>query len=165
MKFLFVFLLFSSAGAFAQQDTMKPAYQRYPVIPGLQLFRSDSTKYINENLPAKKQLLLVLYSPDCDHCQQEAEQIVARKEDLHDTHIIMVTTFPISRMNEFAEKYGLDKMENVVMAKDPYYVLLSFYAIRHFPYLALYDKKGKLIRTYEGSVSIDKVLQSFKSAR
>lgn len=71
-------------------------------------------------MPKRKQLLLVLFSPDCDHCQHEAEQIVARKEDLCDTHIIMATTFPIIRINEFAEKYGLDKMENVVMAKDPY---------------------------------------------
>ena len=166
MKLLFLFfLLTTAAAAFAQQDTLQPAYKRYPVIPGLQLFLSDSTKYTKENLPRKKQVLLMLYSPDCDHCQHEAEQIVARKEELRDTHIIMATTFPIARMNEFAEKYGLNKMENVVMAKDPYYVLLSFYAIRNFPYLALYDKKGSLIQTFEGSVGIDKVLQTFRSAR
>lgn len=51
MKFLIIILFFSSAGAIAQQDTMKPAYQRYPEIPGLQLLLSDSTKYTNENLP------------------------------------------------------------------------------------------------------------------
>jgi thioredoxin-related protein len=166
MKFLLLFFFAGFAtGVFAQQDTIQPAYKRYPVIPGLQLFLSDSSKYTNENLPRKKQVLLMLYSPDCDHCQHEAEQIAARKDDLRDTHIIMATTFPIIRMNEFAAKYGLNKMENVVMAKDPYYILLSFYAIRNFPYMALYDKKGKLIRTYEGSVGIDKVLQTFRTAR
>ena len=107
----------------------------------------------------------MLFSPDCDHCQHEAQEIVARKADFRNTHIIMATTYPIARMNEFAATYGLDKMENVVMAKDPFYVLLSFYSIRQFPYLALYDKKRKLIKTFEGSVGIDAVLQAFNEKK
>lgn len=166
MKCLFLLVLtFSISASFAQQDTLQPPYKRYPEIPGLQLFLSDSSKYTNQNLPKKKQVLLMLFSPDCDHCQHEAEQIVARKEDFRNTHIIMVTTYPILRMNEFTVKYGLDKMENVVMAKDPFYLLLSFYAIRNFPYIALYDKKGKLIRTFEGSVGVDRILQAFTQSR
>jgi len=166
MKFVLLFVLIGSSTAlFAQKDTLQPAYKRFPVIPGLQLFLSDSSKYTKENLPKDKQVLLMLFNPDCEHCQDKAVQIVAHKEELQDTHIIMATTSLISRMTEFAEKYGLTKMENVVMAKDPFYILPSFYAIRYFPFLALYDKKGALIRTFEGSVDINKVLKAYRSAR
>lgn len=162
--FLFFFICFATA-AFAQQDTSLPAYKRYPTIPGLQLFLTDSTKYTKENIPKKKQVLLMLFSPDCEHCQHEAEQIVANKEALKNTHIIMASTFPIFRVKEFAEKYGLNEMENVVMTKDPFYLLVSFYAIRSLPYLALYNKNGKLIQTFEGNVGIDKILQTFKTSQ
>jgi hypothetical protein len=33
------------------------------------------------------------------------------------------------------------------------------------PYLALYDKKGKLIRTFEGAVGVDKILSSFAGSK
>jgi thiol-disulfide isomerase/thioredoxin len=163
--FLLCFFMAAAFSSFAQTDTMAPAYKRYPEVPGLQLLLSDSTKYTNDDLPKKKQVLLMLFSPDCDHCQHEAEQIAANKEALSNTHIVMATTYPLFRLKAFAEKYGLADMPNVVMTKDPYYLLISFYSLRSLPYLSLYDKKRKLIRTYEGSVSIDKVLQAFEEAR
>lgn len=167
MKFLFSLFLYCCVSAVSaqQQDTTLPAYKRYPTVPGLQLFLADSTKYTNENLPSKKQLLLMLFSPDCDHCQHEAEQIVANREALKDTHIIMTSSYPLARIREFGERYHLTEMNNVVLTKDPYYVLLSFYAVKSLPYLALYDKNRKLIRTYQGSVGIEQLLQSFKDAR
>lgn len=162
MKFSFFLLLtcFTYVVA-AQQDTSLPAFKRYPVIPGLQLLTLDSTKFTKESIPKKKQVLLMLFSPDCDHCQHEAEQIVANKEALKNTQIVMASTFPLFRLKEFAEKYGLTKMENVAVTKDPYYLLVSFYAIRNFPYLALYNKKGGLIETFEGSVGIDRIMKAF----
>lgn len=87
------------------------------------------------------------------------------KEALKDIHIVMATTLPVYKMKAFAEKYGLNEMENVVVARDLYYTLPAFYEIRNLPYLALYDKKGKLIETFEGSVGWDKILATFKAAQ
>lgn len=163
MKFiLFVFLLLTTTIVSAQPDSNKPPYQRYPTIPGLQLLTTDSTQFTKDDLPKKKQVLVMLFSPDCDHCQHEAEQIVANKEGFEKTQILMVSTYPLFRLKEFAQKYGLNEMENVTITKDPSYTLLSFYDVRTFPYLALYNKKGELLKVYKGSVEIDKVLQAFK---
>jgi thioredoxin-related protein len=51
----------------------------------------------------------------------------------------------------------------VVLAKDPLYFLMTFYNIRNFPYMALYDKKGKLIETVEGLQPMEKILALFKN--
>lgn len=166
MKF-FLSLVFAclSMTLFAQQEPTLPAYKRYPTLPPLQLLLSDSTtKYTKEDVPKNTPVLIVLFSPDCEHCQHEAEQFVANQEALKDVHIVMISLLPIYKMKAFGENYGLDKMKNVVMAKDPYYLLPSFYQIRNLPYLALYDKKGNLIQTFEGSVGVEKIVASFKSA-
>jgi thiol-disulfide isomerase/thioredoxin len=167
MKYpLFVLLFCLSLGAMAQESPKEPAFKRFPKVPALQLLLSDSsTKYTKEDLPKKKPVLLMIFSPDCDHCQHETEQLVANKEAFKDIQIVMATTYPLFRMKEFAETYGLTKMDNVVVGRDTYYLLPSFYEMHNLPYLALYDKKGNLIYTFEGSVGIDKVLAAFKEAQ
>lgn len=161
--FAFFFLVCFSV-AFAQQDTTIPPYKRYPTVPTLQLLTMDSTLYTKTNLPKKKQVLLMLFSPDCDHCQHEAEQLEANREAFRTTQIVMVSTAPLYRLKDFAETYKLNKMDNVVVAKDPYYLLLSFFGVHNFPYLALYNKKGNLIKTFEGSVKMETLLQAFRNA-
>lgn len=105
----------------------------------------------------------MLFSPDCEHCQHEAEQFIANAEALKDIHIVMVTTAPIYRMKAFMEQYGLRSMKNLVVAKDPYYLLPPFYDIRNYPFRALYDKKGDLIKAFEGAVNTITLLELFNT--
>jgi thioredoxin-related protein len=165
MKILLtICLLIFSFVASAQPDTTTPIYKRFPTLPPLQVLLPDSlTKYTKEDIPKKKQVLIVLFSPDCDHCKHEAEELVAQKESFKNIHIIMVSTYPFYRIKEFADAYGLSGLQNVVLAKDPSYFLMTFYNIRNFPYMALYDKKGKLIETVEGLQPMEKILALFKN--
>lgn len=164
MKAVFssLFLLFSLL-SFSQRDTTTPLYKRFPTLPPLQLILTDSTKYTSENVPKKKPVLILFFSPDCEHCQHETEELVSHKENFKNIHIIMVSTYPLYRLKEFADKYGLMALNNVTITKDPYYFLLTFYNIHNFPYLALYNKKGALIETFEGTPSMDKVLLLFET--
>lgn len=166
MKALFLFCLaVLSLPAFAQKDStvpLAPPYQRFPIVPPLQLLLPDSTtKYTKDDLPKGKPVLIMLFNPDCEHCQHEAEMFVAGRDLLKKIHIVMATPFPIYRLKAFTTDYGLDKMDNVVVAKDPHYFLIPFYDVRNFPFLALYDKKAKLIRTFDGSVTVEKLLDAF----
>ena len=161
---LFLSLLFSF-NSFAQVDTMRPPYQRYPTVPTLQLILEDSTtKYTKTNLPKNKPVLIMVFSPDCEHCKSEAAEIALRKEELKNIHIVMTTPYPIYRMKEFATASGLAGLKNVVVAKDHYYLLPPFFDMRNYPFKALYDKKGDLIKTLEGTAGVDKIIAAFKAA-
>jgi thioredoxin-related protein len=167
MKSIFLFLFLSIAFAsFAQLDTMRPAYQRYPTVPSLQLILEDSaTKYTKADLPKNKPLLLMMFSPDCEHCKQEASQIAANIGAFKNMHIVMTTPYPIYRMREFAATTGISGLKNIVVAKDHYYLLPPFFAMRNFPFMALYDRKGNLIKTIEGATSIKKILEAIKEEK
>jgi thioredoxin-related protein len=167
MKGIFL-LLFSviTATSFAQVDTMRPAYQRYPTVPSLQLILEDSaTKYTKADLPKKKALLLMIFSPDCEHCKQEASQIAANKEAFKNIHIVMATPYPIYRMKEFAAANGLTGIKNIVVAKDHYYLLPPFFDMRNYPFMALYNKKGDLITTLVGTAGTEKILSAFEQGK
>lgn len=164
MRTIFLLLLVSIAvAASAQPDTLTPPFKRYPTVPALQLVMGDSTvKYTKADLPKKKPVLLMLFSPDCEHCQHEAEMFAANSEALKDIHIVMISTYPLYRLKEFAETYKLTGLKNVVVAKDPYYILPPFYAIRNYPFMALYNKRGNLLTTIEGTATMERLLGEFK---
>jgi len=163
--FLIATLLFSLV-SFGQVDSTTPPFKKYPTLPPLQLLLGDSlTKYTKNDIPKKRPVLVMLFSPDCNHCQQTAQEMVKHKEELKDIHIVMATTLPISKMNDFMETYGLKSFDNIVAGRDIYYLLPSFYGIHSLPYMAFYNKKGELIRGFEGSIPLPRIIQTFKEAK
>lgn len=164
MKFLFTLILSLAALlGLAQSAPAEPAYKRMPFVPALNLLLGDSaTRYTKANLPKKTPVFIMLFSPDCSHCQQTAEEMIAHKEELKDIHIIMATMHTLSQMNDFVQKYGLAQLPNLTVGKDEYYILPGFYDIKHLPYMAFYNKKGGLISAFEGGLPIPKVLEIFR---
>jgi thioredoxin-related protein len=164
MKFLIALsLILLSAAGNAQTDTTTAPYKRFPEVPQIQLLLSDSTtKFTKAQLPSKKPVLFMLFSPECSHCQHETEELIAHKDELKDIQIVMVTLHPLWMMNEFIDHYKLKELPNVVVGRDIYYFFPSFYRIRNLPFLAMYDKKGNLITTFEGSMPMAKLVETFK---
>ncbi|MBD0285310.1 MAG: redoxin domain-containing protein, partial [Flavisolibacter sp.] len=132
-------------------------------LPPMQLLLSDSaTLFTKANLSKNKPVLLMLFSPECSHCQHTAEELQQYKEELKDIEIVMATMHSISQMNQFIQSYRLNELSNVVVGKDIYYILPPFYNIRNLPFMAFYDRKGKLISVFEGSLPMQKVVAVFK---
>jgi thioredoxin-related protein len=155
----FCFLLFSVA-ALAQKDAVEPAYKRYPTIPALQLLLGDSTTvFKKEGLPKGKPTLVMLFSPECSHCNHSADEMNSMKDSLQGIQIVLATLHPLWQMNEFVQKHKLNDWKNIVVGKDIYYILPGFYEIKNLPFMAMYDKKGNLISVFEGSLPMRKVLQ------
>ena len=48
------------------------------------------------------------------------------------------------------------------MGRDEKYMLPPFYRMKSLPYLALYDKKGQFITSFEGNQKVDTILNAFE---
>lgn len=164
---LLFFCTVLSATTFAQKtDNTEPPYRRFPTLPPIQLLLSDSsTKFTKENFAKKKQVLVMLFSPECEHCQHETEELLKNKDEFKDIQIVMATNFPLWEMNDFVKKYKVKELPDVVVGRDFYYLLPTFYSVHNFPFLALYDKKGNLIDVLEGSYPVKTVLETFKNSQ
>ena len=161
---VFLFCLGTVSAAMAQKDTvLAPPYKRFPNVPPIKLLLTDSTTVLTkEGLDKKRPTMLMLFSPDCDHCKHETEELIKRISDFKDVQIIMATPMPFERMKEYYNTYGLSKYKNIKMGRDAGFMLPVFYNIRSFPFLAFYNKKQELISVFEGSMPIEKVLEELK---
>jgi len=149
---------------YCQQDSALLApYKRFPTIPPFKLLNIDSTGYFTKaDLKKNKPVLIILFNPDCDHCKHEIEQIIEDMDEFKEVQIVMATMMPFDLMKSFYEKYGLNKFDNITMGRDFQYLLPSFYQIRFMPYLAMYDKKGNLLTTFEGTMKMEDLVNVFK---
>jgi thioredoxin-related protein len=166
MKKIFLFSCFISITiiTFSQADSNALApYQRFPSIPPFNLLKVDSSSYFTKNdLKKNKPVLIILFSPDCDYCQHETEEIIKNMDQLKNVQILMSTNMAFEMMKSFYEKYDLQRFENITVGRDFQYILPSFYQIRFMPYLAMYDKKGNLLTTFQGSMKIEDLVKVFK---
>ena len=163
MRLIFFVLLVLPFSLAAQSDSIAPAYKRFPTLPPFQLLLSDSTTvYTKAQLPARKPVFFMVFSPECSHCQHAAEELHQFKKELKDVQVIMVTMHPLDKMKQFIEKYKLAELPNVVVGQDIYYFTPGFFAFRNLPFMALYSKKGNLISTSEGGLPLMKVVEELK---
>ena len=82
--------------------------------------------------------------------------------DLKKIQFILATYQPMEELVAFQNKYKLNEYSNIQAGRDTKYFLQPFYRIKNLPYLALYNKKGNLITTFEGNVTVDKLVEAFR---
>jgi thioredoxin-related protein len=161
--FTLLISLFFVAGMAQNSAPAELPYKRFPTVPPFKLLLVDSTTlFTKEQLPRKKATFMILFSPDCDHCKHETEEIIKNIDKFNKIEIVMATPMPFTKMKEFYIHYDLKRFKNITMGRDVSYMLPPFYGVRTLPYLAFYDKSGNLIDAFEGSLPIEKVLEKFK---
>ena len=101
---------------------------------------------------------LVLFQPDCDHCQREAEQIRLNLEGFKDYKLYFISSAPMPEITRFAEQYKLVNLNNVVFARTEAQNVIKAFGPIEAPSIYLY-KKGSLIESFNGEVAIEVVLK------
>ena len=161
--FLAIILCFTSLIGHSQPDSTQPPYKRFPVLPPLKLLLTDSIAYFTKNdFKKKSNVLIMLFNPECDHCQHETEEIVNHIDRFKNVQIVMATMMPFDAMKSFYEKYELSKYKNIVVGQDQHFFLIPYYRVGNLPFLAFYNKKENLISVFEGSMPIEKVWTEFE---
>ena len=139
---------------FSQKDSIQAPYLKFPVLPPVKLFLPDSTVFTKNDLPKKKPVMMIVFSPMCDHCQKETEDLIKNIVLFKNVQIVMATMMPYDSMMSFRKKYKLAEHNNIIVGQDTQFFLPSFYMISNLPFLAFYDKKGNLISVFEGALPI-----------
>ena len=164
MKHLLVLatLFGSSYLCYAQNDTTKPVYTQFP-LPQFSVLLPDSvTWYTKKDLPKNRKTLIMVFSPDCEHCKRETEMIKANISKFKRTQILMVTPIAFAKTKQFYDQYELKNFSNIIVGYDPKFFFTGYFKLRMFPFFAIYNKKFNLEKTFEGALKMEDLLEYLK---
>ena len=127
-----------------------PAHAQPGKVPPFRMVQSDGKVFKAENLPFDMPIIIVVYfSPECDDCQHLTEGILSHIEDLKYVSIAMITYLGIETVSQFVDRNHLNKYSNIHVGTEGNYLFVKdYYKIEQFPFLALYNKNGDLIKKY-----------------
>lgn len=155
---ILVTTIFSVQLCFSQTDTSMPVYLRFPTIPQFTIYKaSDSTKFTRDDLEKRKPTVFIIFSPDCEHCQDETKALIANIDKFKHAQIVMVEFLPHDQMVKFYKDYKIENYPNIIMGRDAKYYLPLFFKVQSLPAIYVYDKKGRFKQAFSGSVSMEKI--------
>ncbi|GAA4432715.1 hypothetical protein GCM10023188_21390 [Pontibacter saemangeumensis] len=126
-------------------------------LPMLPLTTLDGTKLMVNELEGST--VLVLFQPDCDHCQREAAQIREHIEAFQDYKIYFVSDAGIPQLSQFAETYKLADQRNVYFAQTSINEILNQVGPIEAPSLFVYSPEGRLVKSFIGETPIEEILK------
>ncbi|MGB8193522.1 MAG: hypothetical protein WCF67_16445 [Chitinophagaceae bacterium] len=153
--------IFSVAFAQAQTDSAQSSPQPFPDVPAFELLSLDSATFITKKDLKSQPLLLMYFSPDCDHCQHQVEDMIKNMTLFSNIQIILATHQPFENMKGFYEKYKLSQYPNIRIGRDTKFFLPPIFRMRNLPYLALYDKEGIQLTKFDGNATIEQLKKAF----
>lgn len=107
----------------------------------------------------ERDMVLILFQPDCDHCQQEAEQIRERLSVFKGYEVYFISSHPLEVIKEFAAKYGLADKPNVYFASTSVEGILENFGAIPAPSVYIYNKEGELKESFNGQTDLDVIVK------
>lgn len=161
---VFIFLSFNTL---AQTDTTAkplPPFLRLPDVPSYKLLLMDSARYAYKyQLKKDMPVVVVYFSPDCDHCREETRRITDSMKLLKKVQFVFASYAPFAQVKKFYEEFQLAKYKNLVFGRDEQFFFPRFYDVKYTPFVAVYGKDWKLLRVFEGGSTVAKLLATLNN--
>ena len=160
-NFLILLLLCSTQSIFAQNasaSTETPPFKRNPTVPPFVLTSLDGKTITRESLAKKKATLIIYFSPECHHCIDQMNEMVKQAKSFEPYNLVFATYQPMEELQKFYTKYNLSTWKNIYLGRDEKFFFPPYCKIANLPFNILYDKKGNLITSFEGTTAMDKLL-------
>lgn len=148
---LSIALLLAAAGAVSAQSYSKtpPAAGVTPGadsahIPDFMIALADGKHLTRADLDKTKPVMIVYYSPTCDHCQHFGKDLAAHIGEFKGVQIVMVTFRPLNEVQDFIRITNLGESGAYIGSEGLRWTVQHHYNITTFPFVAAYDRHWKL---------------------
>jgi thiol-disulfide isomerase/thioredoxin len=155
-------ILSSSIIAAAQYDTTAP-YLKTKLLPKFNLVSLDSVAFDQTVLAGNKNTIIMLFNPDCGHCQDQMKLLLEIPEVAKSAILVLASTEPIGKIKTFADKFQLGNYWWVHIGKDTKYFFGGFYRPKTIPVLAFYNKQQQLVYFNQGNVKKKDIIAALQN--
>ena len=161
-KNLFIFfILIAAIHSFAQTDSTAQ-YWKEKVLPAFSLLDKDSVPFTQAILKEDKNIIIMLFNPECDHCQKQLELLLSIPEVSRSAEVVLSSIEPNWKNNIFYQKNHLENYSFVHLGKDYKYLFGKYFRPMTIPVLAFYSKKKGFVLINQGNTSKEVILKAIK---
>jgi len=126
-------------------------------LPQMTVTTSDQSTVNLRELKGKA--MLILFQPDCDHCQREAQEIRNHLDSFKEYALYFISADQMPAIEEFGQAYDLMGHSNIKLAATTVENVLSNFGPISAPSVYIYVDQ-KLVKKFNGEVGIDLILQA-----
>lgn len=160
--FMFRKIIFSLSFIFLSIQVLAQAPDSTYKIAPFKITLSDGKQFKSTDLKPGS-AILIYFSPDCDHCQEFTKEIVQNYSKIRNKQIVMITAQPLSMVKRFIQDYSLSKYPNIKIGSEgKTYKVQYYYQIQSFPFVAMYNRNGRLSTVYQGRQPFSQFLKGIQ---
>lgn len=121
-------------------------------VPPFQMMLHNGKIFRARNLPFGKPIIIVYFSPECEECHQFTEGLLKNINDFRNASIAMITYMSPDKVKQYVSDFKLEQYPNIYAGTEGNTLfVLNYYRISKFPFVALYNKDGGLIKKYNST--------------
>jgi len=126
-------------------------------IPPFLIALENGVHFSKAQLKPDKPFLLVYFSPTCEHCQHFGQALSARIDQFKGAQIVMITFRPLNEVTDFARTCHLQHTPVLLGSEGIRFEVQKYYNINRFPFVAAYNRHGKLTGIYRDPPDLDRL--------
>jgi thioredoxin-related protein len=132
-------------------------------LPPFKMMQTSGKIFKAQDLPIGKPILIVYFSPECDHCQKLLKEFFKQVANFQKASVAFITYLPVDKVLKFEKDYNLAKYSNMYPGTEgSTFFVRNYYKINEMPFVALYTKNGDFITSYEKEVDLKVLAKKLK---
>ncbi|RYE19036.1 MAG: redoxin domain-containing protein [Sphingobacteriales bacterium] len=134
-------------------------------IPAFEMVTVNGQKFTQADIKPNKPLMLVYFSPDCNHCTDFIAKLKPHLKELANVQIVLASWVKMQAVQQFYMQAGLGDYKNIIVGTEGNQNLQiqQYFQVKETPYIALYNRQGRLAWYYEKPPRADHVIAKAKS--
>jgi len=151
-------LLFTISSVFAQKDIKATHYKEVgDAMPPIAIYTSRGEKITNETVKNKANLLVMIFNPQCSHCEDMTALLEKNIGMFNKSKLLMVANSnQAPYIKNFEQSFHIDQYPTISLGLDSnlHYIDKTF-RYNMLPQINIYNRKRKLIKVFTGDIVID----------
>jgi len=116
--------------------------------------------FTEDSLPAGRPVSFILFSPTCEHCIAQMEEIYLNRRLYHDLTLLLVTNEDAAATRKFAAAEKLDSLPFAKVLLDTNFSLFRYFGVFSTPSVFIYNGQRRLVKKYIGGAGSENIIKN-----
>jgi Uncharacterized protein SCO1/SenC/PrrC, involved in biogenesis of respiratory and photosynthetic systems len=133
-------------------------------LPAFKMLMTNGQYFTSKDLSKKKPVVLIYFSPDCEHCQKLMAEVFKNINKFDHSQLVLITFKPLDDLRGFERQYRTYNYPFIKAGTEGNtFFIRYYYKLATTPFTALFDKKGNLVISYRRETPVNDLLKRLKT--